>query len=211
MFHPLPQLTYAYDALEPYIDGWTMELHHGKHHHSYVRKLNEALEGSPDLAGMSVEELMAAIDTVPPEIAVTVRHNGGGHANHTLFWTIMGPQQGGTPQGELAEKINSAFGSFERFQQEFTKAALGVFGSGWAWLTVGKDGLEIETTPNQDNPLMHGRKPILGVDVWEHAYYLKYQNRRADYLSAWWNVVNWDNVAKSYAGQPSWVDETAKV
>lgn len=198
--YELPALPYASDALEPHFDKETMEIHHGRHHKTYVDKLNGALEGqAAALQEMSVEDLMKNIDQVPESIRTAVRNNGGGHANHSLFWKILSPNGGGQPTGELATAIDSAFGSFEKFKEEFTNAAVGRFGSGWAWLVLGKDGsLAITTTPNQDSPLMEGLQPILGLDVWEHAYYLKYQNKRPDYIKAFWNVVNWDEVAKRY-------------
>lgn len=204
MAYQLPPLPYASNALEPYIDARTMEIHHGKHHNAYVTNLNAALEGQAELASQSIGDLCKNIRNVPENIRTAVRNNGGGHYNHTLFWEIMGPNKGGAPAGALAEAINSAFGSFETFKAEFKKAAVGRFGSGWAWLIV-KDGkLAITSTANQDNPLMAGvvevtGAPILGLDVWEHAYYLNYQNRRPDYIDAWWNVVNWDAVAQRYA------------
>ncbi|MFO7265631.1 MAG: superoxide dismutase [Limnochordales bacterium] len=197
--HELPPLPYAYDALEPYIDAQTMEIHHTKHHAAYVNGLNAALEKYPDLQDKSVEELLRDIKNIPADIQTAVRNQGGGHANHSLFWTIMAPNAGGTPQGKLAEAILKAFGSFEAFKEEFTKAAMGRFGSGWAWLVVDKDrNLKVISTPNQDSPLMDGLTPILGLDVWEHAYYLKYQNRRADYVQAFWNVINWEAVKANY-------------
>lgn len=199
MAHELPELPYAHDALEPHIDTETMKIHHGKHHAGYVKKLNAALEKHSELANKSIEELIAAIDAVPADIKTAVRNNGGGHANHSLFWKVMSPNGGGEPSGELAEAIKSTFGSFEDFKSKFEAAAAGQFGSGWGWLVVnGQGNLEITSTPNQDNPLMEGKKPVLGVDVWEHAYYLKYQNRRPDYLEAFFNVVNWDQVAENY-------------
>jgi len=198
--HELPALPYAHNALEPHIDERTMQIHHGKHHNAYVTNLNKALEGHPDLQQKSIEDLLANLDAVPESIRTAVRNNGGGHANHTLFWDVMGPGAGGAPTGELAAAIDSAFGSFDNFKQEFSNAAATRFGSGWAWLIVDKDGkLAVTSTPNQDTPLMEGNTPILGLDVWEHAYYLKYQNLRPDYIAAFWNVVNWDNVAKRYA------------
>ncbi len=200
MAHELPPLPYPYNALEPHIDEQTMRIHHDRHHATYVTNLNTALESaSPELRNLSIEELLRNINQVPENIRTAVRNNGGGHANHTLFWEIMGPNAGGQPSGELAAAINEAFGSFDKFKEEFTKAAMGRFGSGWAWLVVDKAGkLAITSTPNQDSPLMEGLTPILGLDVWEHAYYLKYQNRRADYVNAWWNVVNWNAVAQRY-------------
>ena len=198
MAHELPALPYGYDALEPHIDARTMEIHHTKHHQAYVTKLNAALEGHPDLAGKSVEELIGALDNVPEDIRSAVRNNGGGHANHTLFWQIMGPGGGGEPSGALAEGINSAFGDFASFKKQVSDAAATRFGSGWAWLVIEGGGLTVESTPNQDTPLMAGKTPILGLDVWEHAYYLKYQNRRPDYIAAWWNAVEWSEVAKRF-------------
>ena len=199
MAFSLPQLPYEYDALEPHIDKETMNIHHTKHHNTYVTNLNAALEGHEDLAGKSLEELLANIESVPESIRTAVRNNGGGHANHSLFWELLSPNGGGEPTGELAEAIAAKFGSFESFKEEFAKAATTRFGSGWAWLTV-KDGeLELYSTPNQDSPLMEGKTPILGLDVWEHAYYLNYQNRRPEYIASFWNIVNWDEVAKRYA------------
>ncbi|MFO7323144.1 MAG: superoxide dismutase [Chloroflexota bacterium] len=200
MAFELPNLPYATNALEPHIDAQTMEIHHGKHHATYVNNLNKALEGHSDLQNKSIEELLGSLDSLPESIRTAVRNNGGGHANHSLFWQIMGPNAGGQPTGELADAINRTFGSFDEFKSQFAAAAAGRFGSGWAWLIVNPDGsLSITSTPNQDSPLMEGKTPILGLDVWEHAYYLKYQNRRPDYIAAWWNVVNWDEVAKRYA------------
>lgn len=199
MAHELPALPYAYDALEPHIDKETMNIHHTKHHNTYVTNLNNAIKGHADLENKSVEELISNLDAVPEEIRTAVRNNGGGHANHTLFWQIMSPNGGGEPTGELAEAINKKFGSFAQFKEEFKKAAAGRFGSGWAWLVVNNGELEITSTPNQDSPLMEGKTPILGIDVWEHAYYLKYQNRRPDYIEAFFNVINWDEVAKRYS------------
>ena len=195
----LPPLPYAFDALEPYIDAKTMEIHHDKHHGAYVTNVNKALEGHADLQKLTVEQLISQIDRVPENIRTAVRNNGGGHANHSLFWKIMKKGGGGEPKGELDDAIKSAFGSFADFKTKFNQAATTRFGSGWAWLLF-KDGkLAIESTPNQDNPLMSGGKAVFGVDVWEHAYYLKYQNRRADYLEAWWSVANWDAIADLYA------------
>ncbi|MET3684266.1 Fe-Mn family superoxide dismutase [Alkalibacillus flavidus] len=194
----LPELPYAYDALEPHIDKETMNIHHTKHHNTYVTKLNAALEGHSDLQDKSLEELLQNLDSLPSDIQTAVRNNGGGHANHSLFWTVLSPNGGGQPTGELAEKINEAFGSFDDFKDQFKAAATGRFGSGWAWLVVKNGNLEITSTPNQDTPVMDGVTPILGIDVWEHAYYLKYQNRRPDYIEAFWNVVNWDEVSKRY-------------
>ncbi len=202
MAFEFPPLPYAKDALEPNIDAQTMEIHHDKHHAGYVNNLNKALEGHADLQGKSLEDLLGSIDSLPESIRTAVRNNGGGHANHSMFWQIMSPNGGGAPTGELATAINSAFGSFDNFKQQFAAAGAGRFGSGWAWLLVAPDGsLSITSTANQDSPLMEGKKPILGVDVWEHAYYLKYQNRRAEYLATWWNVVNWSEVAKRYAAR----------
>ncbi|UZD72754.1 superoxide dismutase SodA [Bacillus siamensis] len=198
MAYKLPELPYAYDALEPHIDKETMTIHHTKHHNTYVTNLNKAIEGSA-LAEKSVEELVADLNAVPEDIRTAVRNNGGGHANHSLFWTLLSPNGGGEPTGELAEEIKSTFGSFDQFKEKFAAAAAGRFGSGWAWLVVNNGKLEITSTPNQDSPLSEGKMPILGLDVWEHAYYLNYQNRRPDYISAFWNVVNWDEVARLYS------------
>jgi superoxide dismutase, Fe-Mn family len=194
----LPDLPYATNALEPHIDARTMEIHHGKHHGTYVNNLNKALESAAGLTGRPLEELLADhCAAVPEGIRTVVRNNGGGHANHSLFWQVMSPQGGGAPSGELSQAIDSTFGSLETFQQKFADAAIGRFGSGWAWLAVGPRGdLEVYSTANQDSPLMEGKTPVLGLDVWEHAYYLHYQNRRADYVKAWWNVVNWEEVAR---------------
>ncbi len=196
----LPDLPYAHDALEPHIDTTTMQIHHGKHHNAYVTNLNKALESAPELAGKTIEELLANnLAAVPESIRTAVRNNGGGHANHTLFWSIMGPNAGGAPVGNLAQAINKAFGSFDAFKEKFAAAAVGRFGSGWAWLIKNADGsVEITSTPNQDTPLMEGKFPVIGLDVWEHAYYLKYQNRRPDYIAAWWNVVNWQEAERRY-------------
>ena len=191
MPHTLPALPYPADALEPHIDKATMELHHGKHHATYVNSLNAALDKHPQLQSKSIEELLGNIQAVPEDIRTTVRNHGGGHANHTLFWQIMGPHAGGEPTGDIAEALKSAFGSIKTFKDQFSKAALDRFGSGWAWVVHRHGLLTIESTPNQDSPLMEGKIPVLGIDVWEHAYYLKYQNRRADYVNAWWAVVNW--------------------
>lgn len=199
MAFTLPDLPYAHNALEPHIDEETMKIHHGRHHNTYVTNLNNALEGHSDLQEKSLEELISNLDAVPENIRGAVRNNGGGHYNHTLFWEIMSPNGGGTPTGELADAINEAFGSFEKFKEEFKNAAVSRFGSGWAWLVVDNGKLTVTSTPNQDNPLMEGKTPILGVDVWEHAYYLKYQNKRPDYVEAFFNVINWDEVAKRYA------------
>ena len=198
MAHELPALPYAFDALEPHVDAKTMEIHHGKHHQGYVNKLNAALEGHADLRGKSVEELLGDLDAVPEAIRTAVRNNGGGHANHSLFWPCMSGSGGGEPAGALADAINSAFDSFEAFKERFGAAAATRFGSGWAWLVVKPDGsLDVYSLPNQDSPYMQGDIPILGLDVWEHAYYLNYQNRRPDYIAAWWNVVDWDQVLKN--------------
>lgn len=198
MAYELPALPYAHDALEPHIDARTMEIHHTKHHQGYVNKVNDALQGHDDLAAKSIEDLMRGLSSVPEEIRTAVRNNGGGHANHSLFWTVMGPGAGGAPAGDLAAAIDSAFGSFDNFKQEFSGAAATRFGSGWAWLSVDGGKLVVESTANQDTPLSEGRTPILGLDVWEHAYYLNYQNRRPDYISAFWNVVKWDEVGKRF-------------
>ena len=199
MAHELPPLPYAYDALEPHIDEQTMRIHHDKHHQTYITNLNAALEGHSDLEGKSAEELVSDLDSVPEDIRTAVRNNGGGHANHTFFWEIMGPDGGGAPSGALAEAIDSTFGSVDDFKGQVAAAAAARFGSGWAWLTVDSDGgLQVESTANQDSPLSEGRTPILGVDVWEHAYYLKYQNLRPKYVAAWWNTVNWNAVASRY-------------
>ena len=194
MKYELPKLPYAYDALEPYIDAKTMELHYTKHHQTYVTKLNEALDKHPEIADKPLEELLGALDAVPEYIRTAVRNHGGGHMNHSFFWAIMGPKAGGEPDGKVGEAIAATFGNFGKFKEEFTKAATGVFGSGWAWLVLEKGKLAIATTPNQDSPIMKGQKPVIGLDVWEHAYYLKYQNRRPEYVDAWWNVVNWENI-----------------
>jgi len=196
--HELPALPYAFDALEPYIDAKTMEIHHDRHHATYVNNLNDALSGHASLAEKSVEELISNLNQVPESIRTAVRNNGGGHANHSLFWEILSPNGGGAPTGELAKAIDDTFGSFDKFKEEFSNAAITRFGSGWAWLIV-KDGkLAVTSTPNQDSPLMEGAQPILGLDVWEHAYYLKYQNKRPEYVAAFWNVVNWEEVNKRY-------------
>jgi len=198
--HEVPALGYAFDALEPHFDARTMEIHHDKHHAAYVTNLNKALDGHADLQALSVEDLLAKIDDVPEAIRGAVRNHGGGHANHSLFWDVLGPNGGGAPAGDLAAAIDSAFGSFDDFKSKFAAAAGGQFGSGWGWLVRGNDGLEVIARPNQDSPIMEGMTPILGVDVWEHAYYLNYQNRRPDYIAAFWNVVNWDAVAARFAG-----------
>lgn len=199
MAYTLPELPYAKDALEPHIDAKTMEIHHGKHHQAYITKVNDAIAGHSDLEAKSIEDLVSDLGAVPENIRGAVRNNGGGHANHSLFWTIMKPGGGGAPTGELAAAIDAACGSFDEFKSQFAAAAATRFGSGWAWLTVDNGALKVESTPNQDTPLSEGRTPILGLDVWEHAYYLHYQNRRPDYVSAFWNVVDWDAVAKRFA------------
>lgn len=197
--HTLPSLPYAYDALEPHIDARTMEIHHTKHHQGYVNKLNAALEAHGDLQSLSLSDLLARIDSIPEAIRTAVRNNGGGHANHSLFWTIMSPDGGGEPSGALASAIDGKFGSFDEFKDAFTKAAATRFGSGWAWLTVDSNGsLNVFSTANQDSPLMTRQTPILGLDVWEHAYYLNYQNRRPDYIAAFYNVIDWSAVAARY-------------
>lgn len=198
MAYQLPDLPYAFDALEPHIDARTMEIHHDRHHAAYVNNVNAALEDHPGLAAKSIEDVLSDIHSVPGNILTAVRNNGGGHANHSLFWQIMSPDGGGQPGGALASAINSEFGGFDAFKDEFTKAALGRFGSGWAWLVVGGSDLSVISTANQDSPLMDGLTPILGLDVWEHAYYLKYQNKRGEYVNAWWNVVAWPEVARRY-------------
>ncbi|MNO36690.1 Superoxide dismutase [Mn] [compost metagenome] len=199
MAYELPALPYPANALEPYIDEQTMNIHHDRHHNTYVTNLNAALEKSPELQSKSVEELIANLDSIPESIRTAVRNNGGGHANHSMFWQIIGPNAGGSPSGAVAKAIDSELGGFDKFKEDFAKAAASRFGSGWAWLVVGKDGkLSITSTPNQDNPLSEGLTPILGLDVWEHAYYLKYQNKRPDYIAAFWNIVNWDEVNKRY-------------
>jgi Fe-Mn family superoxide dismutase len=199
MAYTVPPLPYAFDALQPHIDARTMEIHHDKHHAAYVNNLNKALEGT-ELGNQSIEALVSKIDQVPDKIRTAVRNNGGGHANHSLFWTVMGPGCGGKPTGDLAAAIDQQLGGFDKFRESLTQAAVGRFGSGWGWLSVDKSKkLVVESTPNQDSPLMHGNTPILGVDVWEHAYYLLYQNRRPDYVAAWFNVVNWPAVAERYA------------
>lgn len=201
MAHELPDLPYGYDALEPHIDAETMRIHHTKHHQGYVNNLNAALEKHPELGEKTVEQLLSDLDSVPQDVRTAVRNNGGGHANHSLFWPCMAPGAGGAPSGELAAAVDSAFGSFDAFRESFAKAAATRFGSGWAWLCAGGGGeLLITSTANQDNPVSEGLKPILGLDVWEHAYYLNYQNRRPDYVEAWWNVVNWERVGENFAG-----------
>lgn len=194
MPHQLPALPYDAGALEPHIDAQTMQIHHGKHHQAYVTNLNAALDKHPELHSKSIDDLMRGLSSVPEDIRTAVRNNGGGHWNHSLFWKLMAPNAGGAPAGVVAEGIKSSFGSFDKFKEQFAAAGVGRFGSGWAWLVSSSGKLEIVSTPNQDNPLMDGKHAVLGVDVWEHAYYLKYQNRRADYLAAWWNVVNWAEV-----------------
>ncbi|GAK04217.1 manganese superoxide dismutase [Geomicrobium sp. JCM 19037] len=196
--YQLPDLPYAANALEPHIDETTMNIHHGKHHNTYVTKLNDALKGHEQLASQTVEDLVTNLEKVPEDIRTAVRNNGGGHANHTLFWTILSPEGGGKPAGELLSAIENKWGTFDAFQEEFTNTALGRFGAGWAWLVVNNGNLEIQNTLNQDSPLTEGKIPVLGIDVWEHAYYLKYQNRRPDYVAAFWNVVNWPEVARRY-------------
>ncbi|MDQ0268337.1 superoxide dismutase [Cytobacillus purgationiresistens] len=197
--HELPALPYATNALEPHIDEQTMVIHHDRHHATYVNNLNAALESHADLASKSIEELISNIDSLPEGIRTAVRNNGGGHANHSLFWTLLSPNGGGAPTGDVAGAIDEAFGSYDQFKDEFAKAAAGRFGSGWAWLVSEGGKLSITSTPNQDSPVMEGKSPILGLDVWEHAYYLKYQNKRPDYVQAFFNVVNWDEVNKLYA------------
>jgi superoxide dismutase, Fe-Mn family len=201
MAHSLPPLPYPSDALEPHIDKMTMEIHHGKHHNAYVTNLNAALEKAPELQAKSAEDLIKSLNSVPEGIRTAVRNNGGGHVNHTMFWQIMGPNAGGAPTGAIADAINAAFGGFDKFKDEFKKAATGRFGSGWAWVVDNGGKIAIESTPNQDNPMMDGKKPVFGIDVWEHAYYLKYQNRRPDYVDAWWNVVNWNAINKRLTGR----------
>ncbi len=198
--HALPELPYDFAALEPYIDTQTMQIHHGKHHQAYVTNLNNALSKHPELFNKSLEELLRGISSIPDDIRTTVRNNGGGHHNHSLFWTIMAPagKGGGQPSGKLAEAIERTFGAFAKFKEQLSTAATSQFGSGWAWLTVANGKLEVAGRPNQDSPLMDNKIPILGVDVWEHAYYLKYQNRRPDYVTAWWNVVNWQEVGRRF-------------
>jgi superoxide dismutase, Fe-Mn family len=198
MAYTLPALPYAYDALEPHIDARTMEIHHTKHHNTYIMKCNEAIQGT-EFEALTVEALISDLSKIPEAKRGAVRNHGGGHANHTLFWTIMGPNAGGTPTGSLADAVNQAFGSFDEFKKKFSDAAAARFGSGWAWLSVDKGKLIIESTANQDSPLMEGRTPILGLDVWEHAYYLNYQNRRPDYVTAFFNVINWNAVADRFA------------
>ncbi len=198
MAHELAPLPYAFDALEPHIDMQTMQIHHGKHHAAYVNNLNAALEKHPELQGKSAEDLIKDLNAVPEGIRTAVRNNGGGHVNHTMFWQLMGPNGGGVPTGKVAEAINGAFGSFDAFKEQMNKGGAGRFGSGWVWLVESGGKLVVESTANQDNPMSEGKRPIMGIDVWEHAYYLKYQNRRPDYLAAWWSVVNWDAVAARF-------------
>ena len=197
MSHQLPSLPYDFAALEPHIDAQTMQIHHGKHHQAYVNNLNAALEKHPELQSKSAEDLIRSLSSVPEDIRTAVRNNGGGHVNHTMFWKLMAPGAGGAPSGAVADAINAAFSSFDAFKEQFGKAGVGRFGSGWAWLIDTGGKLSIESTANQDSPIMEGKKAILGLDVWEHAYYLKYQNRRPDYIGAWWNVVNWAEVNKA--------------
>ena len=196
MSHQLPPLPYDAAALEPHIDATTMQIHHGKHHAAYVKNLNDALDKHPDLKSKSAEDLLRSLASIPEDIRTAVRNNGGGHVNHTMFWEIMGPHKGGEPHGAIGDAIKGAFGSFDAFKEQMNKGGATRFGSGWVWLVESHGKLSIESTPNQDNPISDGKHPIMGIDVWEHAYYLKYQNRRPDYLSAWWNVVNWDAVNK---------------
>ncbi|TDL34536.1 superoxide dismutase [Jeotgalibacillus sp. S-D1] len=198
MAYTLPELPYSYDALEPHIDKETMNIHHTKHHNTYVTKLNDALEGQEEFQAKSIDQLMVDLNSVPESIRTAVRNNGGGHANHSFFWKILSPNGGGEPTGDLASAINDKFGSFEKFKEEFAAAGAGRFGSGWAWLVVNNGELEITSTPNQDSPLTEGKTPVVGLDVWEHAYYLKYQNKRPDYINAFWNVVDWNAVEKLY-------------
>ncbi|NMO98091.1 superoxide dismutase [Paenibacillus lemnae] len=198
MAFQLPSLPYANNALEPHIDAQTMEIHHDRHHNTYVTNLNAALENAPELQEKSLEELIANLDAVPENIRTAVRNNGGGHANHSLFWEVIGPNGGGAPSGALADAIESELGGFDKFKEDFAKAATTRFGSGWAWLVLNNGKLAVTSTPNQDSPIMEGQTPLLGLDVWEHAYYLKYQNKRPDYISAFWNVVNWEEVGKRY-------------
>lgn len=199
MAFTLPPLPYDFSALEPHIDAKTMEIHHDKHHQTYVNNLNAALEKAPELAKKSLDELMKSVNTVPEAVRTAIRNNGGGHWNHSMFWQIMAPKAGGEPGGKVGDAIKSAFGDFAKFREQFSAAATGRFGSGWAWLITSGGKLKITSTPNQDNPLMEGQKAIMGLDVWEHAYYLKYQNRRPDYINAWWNVVSWQEVEKRFA------------
>jgi Fe-Mn family superoxide dismutase len=199
MAFTLPPLPYDFAALEPHIDAKTMEIHHGKHHQTYVNNLNAAIEKAPELANKSLDDLMRNVNTVPESVRTAVRNNGGGHWNHSMFWQIMAPKAGGEPGGNLGNAIRSAFGDFAKFREQFSAAGVGRFGSGWAWLINNGGKLSIASTPNQDNPLMEGQRAVMGLDVWEHAYYLKYQNRRPDYITAWWNVVNWKEVEKRFS------------
>ena len=199
MAFTLPPLPYEFSALEPHIDAKTMEIHHGKHHQTYVNNLNAAIEKAPDLASKSLDDLMRTVNKLPEAVRTPIRNNGGGHWNHSMFWQIMAPKTGGEPGGNLGAAIKTAFGDFAKFREQFSAAGVGRFGSGWAWLINTGGKLSIISTPNQDNPLMEGQKAIMGLDVWEHAYYLKYQNRRPDYIQAWWNVVNWKEVEKRYS------------
>ena len=201
MAQTLPPLPYPSDALEPHIDKMTMEIHHGKHHNAYVTNLNAAIEKHPELASKSVDDLLKGINSVPEDIRTAVRNNGGGHANHSMFWQIMAPKAGGAPTGAIADAIHAAFGGFDKFREEFKKAAVGRFGSGWAWVIDTGGKIAIESSANQDSPLMEGKKIVFGLDVWEHAYYLKYQNRRPDYIDAWWNVVNWNEINRRLQGR----------
>jgi Fe-Mn family superoxide dismutase len=198
MAYELPPLSYPFNALEPHIDAKTMEIHHDKHHQAYITNANNALKDHPDLAAKPVDELIADLSQVPESIRTVVRNNAGGHSNHSFFWKIIGPNAGGAPKGKLADAINSTFGSFDALKEKLQASGAGRFGSGWAWLVVNKGKLEVTSTPNQDSPIMEGQKPVIGVDVWEHSYYLLYQNRRPDYLKAWWNVVNWDQAEKNF-------------
>jgi Fe-Mn family superoxide dismutase len=200
MAFTLPELPYGFDALEPHIDTATMQIHHGKHHQAYVNNLNAAIEKAPELANKSLDELMRGVNSLPEAVRGAIRNNGGGHWNHSMFWKIMGPNAGGQPGDKVGKAINDAFGSFDKFKTEFGAAGAGRFGSGWAWLINDGGKLSITSTPNQDNPLMEGKDAILGIDVWEHAYYLRYQNKRPDYIAAWWNVVNWEEVEARYHG-----------
>jgi Fe-Mn family superoxide dismutase len=199
MAFTLPELPYGFDALEPYIDTATMQIHHGKHHQAYVNNLNAAIEKAPELANKSLDELMRGINDIPEAVRGAVRNNGGGHWNHSMFWKVMGPNAGGQPGEKVGRAIDEAFGSFDKFKSEFSAAGVGRFGSGWAWLINDGGKLSITSTPNQDNPLMEGKNAILGIDVWEHAYYLRYQNKRPDYINAWWNVVNWERVENHFS------------
>ena len=198
MAFTLPDLPYAPEAFEPHIDKLTMEIHHGKHHNAYVTNLNAALDKHPELQSRSLEDLLKGLNSVPEDIRTAVRNNGGGHSNHSMFWQIMGPNAGGPPSGAIADAIKSSFGSFDKLKEELKKAAVGRFGSGWAWVVSTGNALTIESSPNQDSPVMDGKKAVFGIDVWEHAYYLKYQNRRPDYIDAWWNVVNWSEINKRF-------------